>query len=122
MSERFPVYVFRDGHFAPARDTFVSAAPLDLVVSVYGGGGIKGEGGLAAVFGGAAVFKNEESGLYYLGVWGARNASRFRTALRASGVILDIVREPPPARLIFFETRGRRPSLAIIPQAESVGR
>jgi len=109
MGERYPVYVFRDKHFAPAGDTVVIAATRDLVVSVYGGGGHNGEGGLSAAFGGAAVFTNDNEGLSYLGVWGARNASRFRAALRRSGAVLDIVREPPPGRLVFIETRNMRP-------------
>jgi hypothetical protein len=46
MSQRFPVYIFRDSHFASAGDTVVTLAPIDLVVSVFGGGGLKGEGGL----------------------------------------------------------------------------
>jgi hypothetical protein len=53
FSTHSPVYVFREPRFAPAGDTVVCAAPLDLVVSVYGGGGLKGEGGLSAAFGGA---------------------------------------------------------------------
>jgi hypothetical protein len=109
MSDRIPVYVFRDnGHFARAGKTVVSAAPLDHVVAVYGGGGIKGEAGLAAVFGDAAYFRNEETGCCYLGVC-ARKASRFRNALRRSGVTLDIAHEPPPARLMWFQTEGSGP-------------
>ena len=65
--------------------------------------------GLAAAFGGAALFRNDETGATYLGVWGARNASRFRTALRRSGAALDLIREHPPARLILFTTsKGSR--------------
>ncbi len=104
MSGNIPVYLFRDSHFAPAGDTVVCAAPLDVVVSVYGGGGLKGEGGLAAAFSGAAFFRNDETGLCFLGVWGSRNASRFRSALRRSGSRLEIVRERPPARLAWFQT------------------
>src|SRR6266545_2542243 len=109
MSARFPVYVFRDRHFAPAGDTVMSAAPIELVISVYGGGGTKGAGGLSAAFGGAAFFRNDATGDCYLGVWGARNASRFRSALRGSGAILLNFYKPPPARLIFFEKKGKRP-------------
>lgn len=41
VTDRVAIYVFRDPHFAPAGDTFVSAAPLEAVVRVYGGGGSK---------------------------------------------------------------------------------
>src|SRR5262245_31105153 len=106
MSDRVCVYLFRSRNFMRGSDAVVSAAPLDLVVSVYGGGGTLNLGGLAAAFGGGAFFRNETTGRCFLGVWGARNASRFRAALRASGAAVSIIREPPPARLIFFETRG----------------
>jgi hypothetical protein len=111
VNERFPVYVYRDAHFAAAGDTVVTAAPLDLVVSVYGGGGIRGEAGLTAAFNGSILFKNDDTGQYYLGIWGARSASRFRGALRRSGAELEIRREPPPARMAGFQTRhkGSRP-------------
>jgi hypothetical protein len=83
------------------------AASLDLVVSIYGGGGVKGEGGLSAAFGGAAFFRDEETGVSFLGVWGARNASRFRSALRRRAA-LSIIRDAPPARLVWFGTKGSR--------------
>jgi hypothetical protein len=98
------VYVFRDPRFAPAGDTVVCAAPVDLVVSVYGGGGLNGEEGLSAAFGGAAFFRNAKTGSSFLGVWGARKASRFRSALRQRAV-LNIVDAPPPARLAWFRTK-----------------
>jgi len=101
-----PIYVFRG--LVSAGDTVVSAAPIGLVTAVYGDGGHIGEGGLFAAFSGGAVFKNDDTGALYLGVWGARNASRFRTALRRTGMSLKIVREHPPARLMFISTKGKR--------------
>lgn len=109
MVERSSVYVFRSAGFAPATYRFVSAAPLDLVVAVYGGGGLKGEGGLSAVFGGTAYFRNSETGECYLGVWGKRKASRFRRTLRDAGFNLDILREEPRARLVWWQTTDARP-------------
>lgn len=79
-------------------DTVVCAAPPEIVASAFGGGGNKDTAGLIATFGGAAVFEDEESGRYYLGVWGSRNCSRFRSAVRRAGVSLNIVREPCPGR------------------------
>lgn len=110
MVQRSSAFVFRNAGFAPAADTIVSAAPLDLVVMVYGGGGLKGEGSLAEAFGGAAFFRNDETGEGYLGVWGARNASRFRRTLQEAGVDLEIIREPPRARLVWWQSRDARPS------------
>ena len=90
----------------------VSVAPLDRVVAVYGSGGVVGEGGLSSSFGGAAIFKNEVSGACFIGVWGARNASRFRSELRAH-MQIDVIKEAPDARLAFWgaETdRSKKPS------------
>src|SRR5580693_7518745 len=96
MSNQLRVYLWRDSRFARNQDTVVSAAPRDAVVSIYGGGGFMGSDGVNAAFGGGAVFRNDDTGACYLGVWGARNASRFRRALRdRGGATLAIVREPP---------------------------
>jgi hypothetical protein len=34
MEQPYPVYVYRDPNFAPAGDTVVAAAPLEIVVAV----------------------------------------------------------------------------------------
>lgn len=94
------VYVFRDASFSRGGDTIVCAAPSDLVIAVFGGGGTFEADGLGAAFGGSAVFKNNVTGQTFLGVWGARKASRFRNQIRASGVALRVKNEPPPAHLI----------------------
>jgi len=111
MAERVPVYLFRSGNFARNGDTVVTAAPLDAVMSVYGGGGLFGEGGVAAIFGGAAFYRDDprdETSRGYVGVWGARQASRFRAVLRGAGISIEIVRSPPPARLMFWGTKSGR--------------
>jgi hypothetical protein len=118
MGERSSVYVFRSAGLAPNGDTVVSAAPLDLVVSVYGGGGLHGAEGLERTFGGAAFFRNEQTGDSYLGVWGARNASRFRAAIRATGANLEVVNRSPTARLVWWSTMGSRPKRQVRPQAD----
>ena len=116
MTERVPVYLFRSGKFARNGDTVVSAAPVEAVKSVYGGGGLFGEGGVTAIFGGAAFYRDDprdETGPSYVGVWGARKASRFRAELRRAGLSLTTVHTPPPARLMFWgasSSRRHRPS------------
>ena len=104
VRDRVFIYVFRDKHFAPAGDTVVSAAPADAVKAVYGGGGIKGAGGLSAAFGGSAAFRDDTTGDYYLGVWGARKAAKFRNALKESGMKIEVIKAPPPGRLAWFST------------------
>jgi len=99
------IYHFRDRHFSPAGDTVVSAAPLTVVVNVYGGGGLKGEGALVEAFGGSAIFRNDETGDLYLGVWGARNASRFRQTLKEAVKGIDVVKGQPPGRLVWWHTQ-----------------
>ena len=84
------------------------AAPVDLVVAVYGGGGHRDQEGVQSAFGGNAFYRNDETGDCFIGVWGTRNASRFRTALRRKAAI-QIVREPPPARLAWWHTADVRP-------------
>jgi len=108
MEAASPLHIYRDPHFAPAGDTVVAAAPLDVVVDAYGGGGLVGEAGLSAAFGGAIVFKNHLTGACFLGIWGKRNAARFKAALEAQGDV-EVIDGPPPARLQHFSKTGRRP-------------
>ena len=103
-ANRIAIYKFRDGSFATAVDTIVSAAPLHAVVAVYGGGGTKHTAGLAAVFGGAAVFRDDATGECHLGLWGARKAARFRKALKESGMDVEVIEAPPPGRLAWYQT------------------
>jgi hypothetical protein len=103
-----PVFLFRSEGFAPSGDTVTSVAPLEAVMSVYGSGGIVGEGGLSSAFGGAAVFRNETTGECFIGVWGARNASRFRRELR-DHMDISVVKEAPDARLVFWGAGKERP-------------
>jgi hypothetical protein len=105
------VYLFRSEHFAHGSSTVICAAPVDLVVTAYGGGGHRDQEGVQRAFGGSAFYRNEETGACFLGVWGARNASRFRSALRRNAEI-EIIREPPPARLAWWNTGGLRPPIS----------
>ena len=114
-----PVHVFRSQRFAPSGDTWTAAACLERVGAVYGAGGMFGEGGLSAAFGGAVVFRDEDTGQFYLGVWGARNVSRFRVALGKAGP-MSILSEPPPARLMFYETRRGRPKRPVNPESRQL--
>jgi hypothetical protein len=94
------VHVFRDQRFSRGGDTIVCVAPREVVVSVFGDGGLFGADGLSAAFGGWACFKNDETDQAYLGVWGARKASRFRERLRSAGTAIRISNEPPRGRLV----------------------
>jgi hypothetical protein len=103
------IYLWRDIRFARNQDTVVSAAPSDAVIAVYGGG-IYESDGLSAAFGGSVVFCDPDTRDTYLGVWGARNASRFRSAFRRRGITLQVIPEPPPSALTVWSTRrGSRP-------------
>lgn len=103
------VYLFQSEGFAHDSNTVICAAPVDLVVAVYGGGGHRDQEGVQRAFGGNAFYRNDQTGACFLGVWGARNASRFRNALRREAEI-EIIPEPPPARLAWRNTGGTRPS------------
>ncbi|WP_312411876.1 hypothetical protein [Shinella sp.] len=106
--EPSPLYLFRSQGFAASGDTVVSVAPLQHVVAVYGGGGTFEADGLSQAFGGAAIFRNDATGAIFAGVWGARNAARFRREMREH---MDVVlrREAPDARLVVWSAEGKRP-------------
>ncbi|MCC6983551.1 MAG: hypothetical protein IT535_09805 [Bauldia sp.] len=108
MSDTPIVYVFRGIWGNVLDNAVVSAAPADLVVTVYGGGGLFGEGGLADAFDGCATYINDETGERYFAVWGRRNASRFRAMLRHSFPGLETRWTRPLARLVSSETRATK--------------
>jgi hypothetical protein len=110
MTDRIQVYVFRAPTFAPAGDTVVTAAPRKAVVAVYGGGGIMETAGLSAAFGGCAVYRQGLLGKskYHLGIWGERKASKFRQSFRNAGIEVEIVKSPPPGRLILWSTNSEK--------------
>jgi hypothetical protein len=112
VSQSTPIYVFRSLHFAKS-ETTVTAAPIELVVSVFGGGGLKGEQGLETSFGGSAYYRNEATDEAFLAVWGTRNGSRFRRQLAESGATLQTLSSEPPARLVFHNSgqKGQRPKV-----------
>lgn len=87
----------------------VCIAPVDLVDAVYGSEGADGKDRLAARFGGAVIFRNDGTEERYLGVWGARDASRFRRILREAGFDIALIKERPRVRLVWYQTRGERP-------------
>ena len=41
----------------------------------------------------------------HLGVWGARKTAKFRNALKQSGVEVEIIKSPPPGRLVWYEKK-----------------
>lgn len=106
------IYLFRSERIAGGSETVVCAAPVDLIVAVYGGGGHQDREGVQRAFGGSAFYRNDDTGERFIGVWGARNASRLRTALRRTAAIA-IIKEPPPARLIVWSTNEYRPPTAL---------
>jgi hypothetical protein len=87
------IYVFRDPLTTRTSNTVVAVAPYADVIACFGLDGLDG------TFGGHAIFKNDESGDKYLGVWGARNASRFRTAMRRYHPSVVVIQDRPAARL-----------------------
>jgi hypothetical protein len=108
-----PVYLFKSEGFAPSGETVVCVAPVDRVISVYGGGGPFDMDGLAAAFGDAVIFRNDETGQCFTGVWGRRCASRFRSQLRTTMQIV-IRKEAPEARLTTRTTTAERPQKTIL--------
>ena len=58
------------------------------------------EDDIAIEFGGWVRLRDAVTGKHYLGVWGRRNASRFRRLLRERGAEFSIIRREQPHRKI----------------------
>jgi len=110
MSKVTRVYTFRLSGLRPGGGpTIISVAPRDIVHAIFGSGGPKGVAGLDRAFGGGTAFENDLSGDAFLGVWGRRNASRFRALVRQSGYVIEAIGEPPPARQVLLSKQKIRP-------------
>ena len=65
--------------------------------------------GLSTYFGGYVTFGRLFSSNEYLGVWGHRNAGRFRRLLSEHFGPIEIVHAPPPSRHSGSSKTGARP-------------
>ncbi len=83
------VYVFRDNGFAPSGDTVVCIADKKQIESTLG------QGQLENLFFGSTTYRNDTTEEEYLGVWGERNASRFRQLLRDRGIEIQVQKARP---------------------------
>lgn len=105
MADVLDVYVFRDPAFSPDGNTLVCVAPRRGMKRFMS----KRE--VSQAFGGCAVYRRPMWNIY-VGVWGDRNASRFRRFLRERGAELTIHKEAPAkARLLYWTTKDRRPKV-----------
>jgi hypothetical protein len=86
------VYVFRDSVVSGSAETVVSVAAQDDVIDCFG------LDSLASDFGGYVIYRDDEAGRKYVGVWGARHASKFRSALRKHFASVSTLHERPHAR------------------------
>ena len=103
------VYVFRDPHFAPDGDTMVCVAERSQTERFFP----KKE--IAWAFSGHAVYRRWPWKAY-VGVWGKKNASRFRRFLRERGAELVIHHdEPTNLRLCYFTTDKVRRRVRSLP-------
>lgn len=98
MEHAMDIYLFRSTRFARNGDSVVCVGRRGPIESLLGVNGLE-----ATFFGFAEYVDN--SGERFLGVWGARNASRLRGLLRERGAELLVHRAEPPARLRVWETR-----------------
>lgn len=94
------VYVFRDG-----LGRVWSAALGSDVLKAFGS-----EAVLSTYFGGHGTFGWPPSAREIIGVWGHRNASRFRRILRERLGVIEIVHRPPPVRMTGASTIWHRPT------------
>lgn len=89
-------------HRYKAHSRCVCAAPKDAVMATFGS-----TAQFEAFFGGGATF-GPPSNPDYLGVWGRRNASRFRRLIREALGPIEIVDAEPPVRLTLLRRNGQR--------------
>ena len=109
MADVLDVYVFRDPNFAPEGNTLVCIAPRRAMEPFMS----KSE--VSRAFGGCAVYRRS-LWTTFVGVWGDRNASRFRRFLRERGAELAIHKEAPTnARLVSWTTKDQRPKARSLP-------
>ena len=123
MTDPLDVYVFRDRHFAPDGDTLVCIAERAEMERFIP----KDE--VAWAFSGHVVYRRtERAGLIllvmallrrrrtFVGVWGRKNASRFRRFLRERGAELKIHSEAPAnLRLAYWTTANERRRVRSLP-------
>jgi len=102
-------YVFRDTYPASG------GAPVVCVVERAAADERLGPGQVESLFGGCAIYTTPE-GQDFIGVWGARNASRLRRFLSERGAEVSIHRERPfNLRLRYATTRrGSRPRIRVL--------
>ncbi len=113
MSDALDVYLFRDPHFAPDGDTIVCIAERTRMERFVA----KKE--VAWAFSGHAVYRRWPWKTY-VGVWGRKNASRFRRFLRERGAEVTIRREPPPnVRLAYWTTADERTRVRSLPARQA---
>lgn len=84
------VYEFNEEFIVGASHRTVCIAPQGTTLGAL----TKDE--LVAKFGGYISYVDDSTGTVYLGVWGTRNAGRFRTMLKDRGVDFGIIRTRPP--------------------------
>lgn len=119
MNAPLDVYVFRDSHFAPSGDTVVCIAEQKQLEQFM----TKDE--VAHAFSGCATYRRWDVGRSwllrwlrrnYVGVWGKKNAARFRRFLRERGAELAVHRTTPShLRLAYYSTENARRRVRELP-------
>jgi hypothetical protein len=112
MDQTMDVFAFRDGFAGRGAGTHVCVTEEAQAASILSREEID------RLFFGYVLYK-PMLGRAYVGVWGARNASRFRQILRERGAALNIVRGRPPAPLSRWVTHGRQRADAVMAQASA---
>jgi hypothetical protein len=100
MNPPLTVHVFQD-RIALRVNTVICVGEREEIEEALG------LGQLEEIFEGKIVYRNDSIKKDYVGVWGARNASRLRRLLRGQGVALLIQRtRPPDTRLLSLSTQS----------------
>jgi hypothetical protein len=110
MTNKLDVYEFRGPQFSPEGDTIVCVVERGAMEKYIS----KAE--VSDAFSGCAVYRLRWPWNQYVGVWGKRNAARFRRFLEERGADVAIRREPVEGlKLFYWATRNERKRVRALP-------
>ena len=104
------VHEFRDPHFSPAGDTVVCVVERRAMERYIS----KSE--ISDAFSGCAIYRLRWPWNQYVGIWGKRNAGRFRRFLQERGAAVTVHREPLEGlTMLYWATANERKRIRALP-------
>jgi hypothetical protein len=100
MTTELDVYAFKANVLGRGAGTHVCVADRSRVL------GVLSVDEIDRLFFGSLIYRGQDD-QPFIGVWGARNAARFRQLLRDGGLVVRIRKTPPPGTLTLATTFGK---------------